>query len=519
VIAFNVDGAGAAEQVNWLNPGYAFLALDRNGDGRIGSGLEISFTQDKAGAKTDLEGLTAFDTNKDGKLSAADMRFSDFLVWQDANGNGTSEPSELRTLTQAGVSSIGLNPAPTGKTLANTSGNVILNTAGFTRTDGSSGLVGDAVLRPSATTGANPPTTQLPTEPSQQPTPAANAAAITFVTQAYERSSKKYILSAAGEGISLSRAAMKGVVNPRAGRIPAAALLNFKNKSVGMLSPVILDLDGDGIELQSMKKSKARFDMDGNGVADDTGWVGKGDGFLVIDRNGDGLIRGASELSFLGEKLGATSDLDALSALDSNRDGKIDAADTRFGELKVWVDADHDGVTDVGELKSLAEHGIASIGLTAAPTRETAKVGQNIVLSTGVFTRTDGSTGTLADAALAFKPGAGGGGGLVDAVFNRFEPNLGPRNLPLEESFGERSGSFWRSAIESFDFDEGGGDPAALPPLPQSDAQRFGEIDAGQLDPRSALMTQYLASFGGKTGVADLRARDGQSQARFDYFA
>ena len=145
--------------------------------------------------------------------------------------------------------------------------------------------------------------------------------------------------------------------------------------------------------------------MNGDGGSDDTGWIGKGDGFLVIDRNSDGLINDVSELSFGAENPNAASDLEALAALDNNGDKVIDAKDARFGELKIWVDADLDGVTDAGELKTLAELGIKSIGLAAQHREGTAKLGENILLSTAVFTRENGSTGTLGNAALAYKPG------------------------------------------------------------------------------------------------------------------
>ncbi len=63
------------------------LALDRNGDGKIDSGAEISFTQDVVGAKYDLEGLGAYDTNANGFFDTGDARFSDFRIWQDTNQN------------------------------------------------------------------------------------------------------------------------------------------------------------------------------------------------------------------------------------------------------------------------------------------------------------------------------------------------------------------------------------------------------------------------------------------------
>ena len=182
-------------------------------------------------------------------------------------------------------------------------------------------------------------------------------------------------------------------------------MLDFRDKARGLLSPVILDLDGDGVEMRSFRKAKATFDMNGDGIGDNAGWVGKGDGFLVIDRDGDGKITSASELSFLSEKSNARSDLDALGVLDSNRDGKIDATDTRFGELRLWVDRDGDGVTDNGELRSLADHGIASISLAARAVEQTVEIGKNATLATSTFTRVNGETGTVGDVVLAYKPG------------------------------------------------------------------------------------------------------------------
>lgn len=56
----------------------------------------------------------------------------------------------------------------------------------------------------------------------------------------------------------------------------------------------------------------------------------------------------------------------AMAALDSNADGKLSAADAKFGELKVWVDANHDGKTDAGELKGLIDAGVIEIDLNFA---------------------------------------------------------------------------------------------------------------------------------------------------------
>lgn len=482
-VAFDLDGTGPIEQLLWLSPAFAFLAIDRDGDGRIGSGLEISFTQDKAGAKTDLEGLAAFDANGDFMLSAGDPRFGDLRLWQDLNSDGVSQAAEIRTLTQAGIAAIGLTPTPTGQSLATTAGNVILNEGSFTRADGSSGVIGDAVLRAIGSEVTAPG--------------AAVTGGPAFVDRSFGRSSKRYLLSADNGMLTILPIKTKGTLDPRAGEVAPATILTFRNRQVGMLSPLILDLDGDGIELRSIRQSKARFDMDGDGSTDDTGWVGKGDGLLVIDRDGDGLIRGPSELSFLGEKAGAASDLDGLSALDSNKDGRIDGADRRFADLKVWTDTNRNGITDAGELRTLADLSIASIGLGSAANREQAKIGSNMVLSTGIFTRMDGSTGTLADAALAFRPTA-----AAEKLLRSLRAGLGG---PLDLDGGN---AVIPGQVGDFAF---AGDPA-------QDPGAAAPIDPYQ-DGRTALIAQHMASFGVRGRESEASLRDAANQPHFDYFA
>ena len=108
-VSFDFDSDRQIETGAWIDHGDAILALDRNGDGRISSGAEISFIDDLPGALTDLEGLAAFDTNDDGLFSAADEQFSEFLIWTDSNGNGISEAGELQSVTDAGLLALSLS--------------------------------------------------------------------------------------------------------------------------------------------------------------------------------------------------------------------------------------------------------------------------------------------------------------------------------------------------------------------------------------------------------------------------
>jgi Ca2+-binding RTX toxin-like protein len=89
-VRWDVDGDGKAERVGWTNGDDAFLALDRNGNGVIDSFSELSFLTDFRGAGSDLEGLLAYDDNRDGLLTALDEVFSKLKLWQDVNSDGVS---------------------------------------------------------------------------------------------------------------------------------------------------------------------------------------------------------------------------------------------------------------------------------------------------------------------------------------------------------------------------------------------------------------------------------------------
>ncbi|MBO7082112.1 MAG: hypothetical protein J6V99_08795, partial [Neisseriaceae bacterium] len=128
-----------------------------------------------------------------------------------------------------------------------------------------------------------------------------------------------------------------------------------------LYDPLVLDLDGDGIELISENNyDGVLFDLNGNGIKVATQWVKGDDGLLVLDRNGNGLIDDGSELfgqdtpkTFITDTI--TDGFSALRQLDHNRDGKIDANDADFKNIKVWRDINSDGISQEDELFSLEE--------------------------------------------------------------------------------------------------------------------------------------------------------------------
>jgi hypothetical protein len=519
---FDMDGDGKPDETAWFGSGDAILFLDRDGNGTVTNAKEFSFVQDSGDARSSLDGLKAFDTNQDGKLSAADSDFGKFRLWQDRNGDGVATAAEITTLTASNIASLSLTGTATGRTP--TAGSAVaINTGQFTRADGTQGMFSDAAFTYySGSAGA--------------------AARIEVARQSFDRKSKKYHLTAQGGQLFVSLTRAKGDLAPGSGLIGPATLLSFKGRTIGMLAPIILDLDGDGVEMVARGKSRATFDMDGDGHRDDTGWIGKGDGFLVIDRDNDGLITSAAELSFLTEKPGARSDLDALSALDSNRDRKIDATDLRFGELKVWVDANRNGVTDAGELKTLQELNIASIDLAAAATQQKANLGDNILLATGSFTLNDGTVRSLGDAALAYKPSRAGAAAAVEGVdpaefgldlaaltaalragLDGTRLSIGAAGLSLGLPTGVDPFEYFANLARhevAADAAAADQDLAHLPETPQGGIDVPDELPAGAPSTELivARMVQTMASFGHSQGEGDWQSRH-RDTPKFEYFA
>jgi hypothetical protein len=174
--------------------------------------------------------------------------------------------------------------------------------------------------------------------------------------------------------------------------------------------PVILDLDGDGIDIVPRNISSAQFDMDGGPTREQTAWVGKGDGLLAIDLgadgsfDGDGAIDQAKEIEFAAWAPGSTSDMAALrQVFDTNGNGWLDPGDAQWASFRVWQDANQDGLSQPGELKMLAQLGITGIDLTPTGPAQQLPDG-SMIQGLSTFTRADGSTGTAGDVALAFTP-------------------------------------------------------------------------------------------------------------------
>jgi Ca2+-binding RTX toxin-like protein len=189
-------------------------------------------------------------------------------------------------------------------------------------------------------------------------------------------------------------------------------------------SPLVLDLDGDGIELINLQSGDAVYwDVDNDGMAEASAWVGPDDGLLVIDSNNDGIINNHIEL--FGDKV--TDGFSELRLNDSNGDNKITAEDTVWGDLRVWRDANGNGYSEATELHTLDDLQITQIDLNASTT--------NIVNAGNTITHTStytigGNTRSIVDAWFKYSD--------VNTVYNKdFVMDGRVMLLPTAKGYGD----------------------------------------------------------------------------------
>jgi len=137
-------------------------------------------------------------------------------------------------------------------------------------------------------------------------------------------------------------------------------------------TPIIIDTDGSGFHLTSAANG-VFFDFLGNGKPFLIAWTAPGstNGWLALDLNGNGLIDSGKELFGNITAQPLSDDRNGFLALavydepenGGNGDGIIDHHDAVWSKLLVWIDANHDGISQAQELHHLDDIGIHSIGL------------------------------------------------------------------------------------------------------------------------------------------------------------
>ena len=164
------------------------------------------------------------------------------------------------------------------------------------------------------------------------------------------------------------------------------------------VDPIIIDLNKNGITSTKLNNT-IYFDHDNNNFKEASSWIDKGDTFLALDKNSNGLIDNGNELfgnhtisntRFKYTNNKATNGYEALKAYDLNGDNVIDSKDEIYDKLLLWKDSNQNAITDKGELIKLKDSGIVSIDLNYKNTNTDEK--GNTIKQSSTITFEDGFT-------------------------------------------------------------------------------------------------------------------------------
>ena len=172
--------------------------------------------------------------------------------------------------------------------------------------------------------------------------------------------------------------------------------------------PLVINFDG---EIPQLSDTTFSFDIDNDGTEDQISRLKAGNGFLALDKNGNGCIDAGCELFGTEQGNGFVE----LSMHDSDGNDWIDENDPVFDKLRIWTEEEGEK-----RLIGLGEAGVGAIYLGSAYTPMDYRNAENEALgrlhATGLFLHENGRSGVIGELDFASQKASDSAEGLSQAL-------------------------------------------------------------------------------------------------------